>query len=511
MSTASTVKPKGYLRGALTPKRLSPSGSVTGGVPPSTPASVPLHHDPILRTSDKLVREKPIRQEITALEFFADTTRLAGTPYRASTRGVMTDPLTKPFEYAENVMDVLKARGYHPKGTGITLDGQTARQDFLALRSAMVTVLDSVDPVETAKIFDLDLAYATYNFDLNSIVFTMLSVLLRGSALAVYHSAARTYPFDGRALLLRLHFDVEGVQRGDRGRFMESMRALRIDERLDPTDTLQKLRTLGDEHRRLHPDFDNTALVDTLLVVLEKSADISPYEVPLYRNIISDLYTDNKPTFDTVVLRLRRAWSHEGVSRLSRCPPPPEPPSGGVGGSTSSGGARAAALRMRPVVPAEGKWEDSGGPYRNWVGTGRPCLVCYRVYGLTDIHQDTEGICPWSCKEAFTTGRAPATARSAPQRPPPPTTPSMRSFHPTGGGSLQFQELDKPIELLPLQDAIGLPDPDIDPAGAAVSFAGIDMDNDFPGYNEPPDFPSERRGPIWTGTSQFSMLLVSVT
>ena len=511
---ASSSKPKGYLRGALTPPQHSPNRSVSGGVPPATPApggvpptppaTLPIDPDPILRTSDKLVREKPLRREITPAEFFADTTALTGTPYRASTRGVHTEPLTKPFEYAENVMDVLKARGYQPKGAGITLDGPNARKDFLALRSAMVTVLDSVDPVETAKIFDMDLAYSTYNFDINSIVFTMLSVLLRGAALATYHSAARSYPFDGRALLLRLHFDIEGVQRGDRGRYMEAMRALRVDERVDPNDTLQQLRTLGDEHRRLHPDFDDEDLVDTLLVVLEKSADDSPYEIPLYQNIITTLYNNNRPTFDTVVLNIRRTWAREGASRAARLPA-----SGGAEQSSApAGGVRTAAFRMRPVVPADGKWEDSGGPYRQWVGSGRPCLVCYRVYGLTDVHQGTDGICPWSCVEAFSTGRAPKTSQAAPTRPEPPTRPALRSFRPSAAAtSLQHGELGEPVELLTLQETVNpAPEPGTSPPPALTSFAAIDEESDFPAFNvDIPPFPSERRGPVWDGQSDLPL------
>ncbi|KAK3266671.1 hypothetical protein CYMTET_24723 [Cymbomonas tetramitiformis] len=85
----------------------------------------------------------------------------------------------------------------------------------------MTAVLDSVDSVEVAKIFDLELAYASYHYDVNCIAFTMFSVLLRGSALAVYHTAAKRYPFDGRALLLRLHSEVEGIRRSDKGAYME--------------------------------------------------------------------------------------------------------------------------------------------------------------------------------------------------------------------------------------------------------------------------------------------------
>eukprot|EP00854_Cymbomonas_tetramitiformis_P010148 gene10148-biopygen10379 len=248
---------------------------------------------------------------------------------------MLVEPLTKSFEYAENVITVLKARGHQPKGsTGFSLDGDNAKSDFLALRSAMITVLKPLDIIETAKIFDLDLAYT----------------------LNVYNSTARQHPyFDGRALLLRLHFEVEGVQRGDRGRFMEDMRPLRLNEREGPQPTLDKLRELGDERRVYYNDFTDKDLVETFLVVIEKSTNVSPYEAPLYQHVIEDLSTAAAtPAFDTVVLRVRRIWQREGVSRLARFPSPTPPDSGGDGWTRrpASGGARAMALRAAYVQEA---------------------------------------------------------------------------------------------------------------------------------------------------------------
>ncbi|KAK3273033.1 hypothetical protein CYMTET_18706 [Cymbomonas tetramitiformis] len=198
----------------------------------------------------------------------------------------------------------------------------------------------------------------------------MLSVLLRGAALNVYNSTARQHPyFDGRALLLRLHFEVEGVQRGDRGRFMEDMRPLRLNEREGPQPTLDKLRELGDERRVYYNDFTDKDLVETFLVVIEKSTNVSPYEAPLYQHVIEDLSTAAAtPAFDTVVLRVRRIWQREGVSRLARFPSPTPPDSGGDGWTRrpASGGARAMALRAAYVQEAVGEWRTTGGPYRTW-------------------------------------------------------------------------------------------------------------------------------------------------
>ncbi|KAK3282348.1 hypothetical protein CYMTET_9906 [Cymbomonas tetramitiformis] len=103
-----------------------------------------------------------------------------------------------------------------------------------------------------------------------------------------------------------LHFDVEGVQCGDKGKFMEEMRALRIDDRVDPNPLLQSVCALADKHRRYHADFDDTTRVETILMVLEKSADASLYEVPLYQGIISDRYGIYKPSFVTLTHRIRR-------------------------------------------------------------------------------------------------------------------------------------------------------------------------------------------------------------
>ncbi|KAK3267617.1 hypothetical protein CYMTET_23839 [Cymbomonas tetramitiformis] len=70
--------------------------------------------------------------------------------------------------------------------------------------------------------------------------------------------------------------DVEGVHCGDKGRFMEEMRALCIDDRADPNPLLQYFRPPADhEHRRYHPDdFDDTARVETLLVVKASSEKV---------------------------------------------------------------------------------------------------------------------------------------------------------------------------------------------------------------------------------------------
>ncbi|KAK3280402.1 hypothetical protein CYMTET_11754 [Cymbomonas tetramitiformis] len=160
------------------------------------------------------------------------------------------------------------------------------------------------------------------------------------------------------------------------------------------------LRELGDEHRVYHNDFTDKDLVETFLVVLEKSTNVSPYEVSLYQHVIEDLNTAAvTPAFDTVALRVRRIWQREGVSRLARFPPPTPPDSGGDGWTRrpASGGARVMAIRAAYVQEAVGEWRTTGGPYRTWEETGKPCFVCYRTWGPTDVHAETKGLCPWVC------------------------------------------------------------------------------------------------------------------
>ncbi|KAK3249071.1 hypothetical protein CYMTET_41489 [Cymbomonas tetramitiformis] len=202
----------------------------------------------------------------------------------------------------------------------------------------MAAVLDSVDSVEAAEIFDLDLAYTAYHYDVNAIGFTML--------LSDYCPSGR--------------------------------------------------------------------------MVLEKSADTSPYEVTSYQGIISDLYGTYKPSFDTLTHRIRRVCFREGTSR-ARFPPHASNSDGVESIPPPSGGPRALALRTRAIPAAEGKWEeDTGGPYRTWNGQGRLCLVCFRVYGITDVHSDNTGLCSWVYNDAFSAGRAPFLAAPDPIVPDPP-------------------------------------------------------------------------------------------
>ncbi|KAK3255548.1 hypothetical protein CYMTET_35272 [Cymbomonas tetramitiformis] len=282
---------------------------------------------------------------------------------------------------------------------------------------------------------------------------------------------------------------------------MEEMRALRIDERKDPHAIISDYRRLGEEHRVYHADFSDSDLVWTFLVVLGKSADVSPYKVPLYQNIIEDLSTATvAPSFDTVALRVRRVWQREGTSRLARFPPPSVPDSAGDAWSKHpSGGVAAYAFKPRPVQKAVGEWQDTGGPYRAWEGSGRPCLVCHRMWGLTDPHADTNDLCPWTCASAYSTGRAPPTAKAPPPRPDPPSDPPKAestpqqpatfTFRPRVSADLLPDSLHVPTE--PATDDCPSVDDDEPVLTSAFAFAAGASDDDDACW------PALAESPVW--------------
>ncbi|KAK3241856.1 hypothetical protein CYMTET_48421 [Cymbomonas tetramitiformis] len=283
---------------------------------------------------------------------------------------------------------------------------------------------------------------------------------------------------------------------------MESMRSLRVDEREDPQHVIDKFRNLADKHRQYHTDFSDSAHVETFLVVLEKSADESPYEVPLYQSIIEDLYTnDYTPSFDTVALRVRRVWQRDGVSKLARFPTPSVPDSGGAGLS-KSGGAKAYSFRPKTVHPAVGDWASGPGPYRNWQGQGHPCLVCFRMWGLTDVHEASKGLCPYVCKAAFSDGRALPSACDPPPRPDPQHRAPAAAANPQQPASaFTFQlphdlaaalpdPLDQPAEVEPLDSLSTDDDEPFNPSLAMIAgYDEIDEDDE--------DWSAFAESPVW--------------
>ncbi|KAK3284991.1 hypothetical protein CYMTET_7380 [Cymbomonas tetramitiformis] len=175
-----------------------------------------------------------------------------------------------------------------------------------------------------SKILDLEHDYDFYHVVLNEIVFTVLPVVLRGTALALYTEAALSHPVDGRYILRRLRYEVEGVPDSDTDRFWEKMRATIIDENTDPALQLTAIRTLGDKHARLNVDYSEAKRVKDLWHILATSAKSSPFVTPLYVNIIRDLRSGTSFSFSTLCLRIRTVWREEkafATPAVSTAPP----------------------------------------------------------------------------------------------------------------------------------------------------------------------------------------------
>ncbi|KAK3272575.1 hypothetical protein CYMTET_19138 [Cymbomonas tetramitiformis] len=244
-------------------------------------------------------------------------------------------------------------------------------------------------------------------------------------------------------------YEVEGVPDPDVDRFWVKLRARAtvIDETLDPTPQLAIIRSLGDKHARLHPD-----------------------------------YGENKRVADLCLcLRVRTTWREESAyATLSHTPQAPgggyrpkaandRPPSANAFGSGSS-------YAVKPV----GKWaaQPPGSLVKKWVGTGFPCLVCFSMWALTDNHADTKGICPFMCKEAFGPDRAPDSAQPAGSRPAPPSAATIAHL------------ASPAAEQVPTDDVVvlGAPNPepvasfqtviaDLDPPDATSHEGGLDAED----------------------------------
>ncbi|KAK3258523.1 hypothetical protein CYMTET_32437 [Cymbomonas tetramitiformis] len=111
-------------------------------------------------------------------------------------------------------------------------------------------------------------------------------------------------------------------------------------------------------------------------------------------------------------------WQSEG--HLSRLSAPPSGAGGGGKGGGKGGDATFNSVQTRlNIVKPVGDWKPPPrhGRYLVWEGTGYPCISCFRLWGITDGHLSTKGVCPFSCTAAFAPGQAPAGAPAAPPRP----------------------------------------------------------------------------------------------
>ncbi|KAK3273072.1 hypothetical protein CYMTET_18675 [Cymbomonas tetramitiformis] len=97
------------------------------------------------------------------------------------------------------------------------------------------------------------------------------------------------------------------------------------------------------------------------------------------------------------------------------------PPGGGGGGYRSKKPVlNSVSFDRTPAysVKPGGEWwaKPPGALVKRWKGVGFPCIICFRLWGLTDSHPEPKGICLFTCKEAFSTNRAPDLALPAGSR-----------------------------------------------------------------------------------------------
>ncbi|KAK3257931.1 hypothetical protein CYMTET_32999 [Cymbomonas tetramitiformis] len=120
------------------------------------------------------------------------------------------------------------------------------------------------------------------------------------------------------------------------------------------------------------------------------------------------------------------------------------------------------------------------------------------MWGVTDAHPDTRGCCPYMCKEAFGSGRAPDTALPAGKRPPPPAfAAALATFQ-----AADCPAADPPVVPAPQADApadvapslhLACTDPDEvpeDPDDDADLHGLTGEDYDWPAFRETPWVPS---------------------
>ncbi|KAK3234186.1 hypothetical protein CYMTET_55554 [Cymbomonas tetramitiformis] len=352
----------------------------------------------------------------------------------------------------------------------------------------MTHVFGPISRDDVAKLLDLDNEYTDYHIVLNELVYAVLPTVLRSTALTLYEESVEVHPRDGRCALQRLRFHVEGIGDPDAHRFWVRLRAIILDETVDPAPQLAAFRTLADKHKKVHPQYSDADMVSDLYSVLRTSAAVSPHVAPLY----------------LVVLRLARPWGQRPL-HLRR--PHLAHRQGLPGGGGSGGGGKPTvgsmhALGWKKLAPPVGEWKPvRNARYLQWEGTGLVCVTCFRLWAVTTGHLDAEGVCPYSCSASFAPGRAPATAPTA--APPPPMSAWPPAPPPTPRAN-SLQALEPP----PLDDST-------QPGAVAmtVRFSGVDLcdeqsDEEVPDAAPPAfhavhdddgeeDWPAFRSSPVW--------------
>ncbi|KAK3270689.1 hypothetical protein CYMTET_20926 [Cymbomonas tetramitiformis] len=195
----------------------SPSNSTN-----TTPPPGPTRPRRIIAPTSLRSRPTALRPSPTPLQFFNDPTVLVSTPVEEGREDTYPEQLAYSFTYPSDLIAVLRAGGFNQK------DGDC---DF-------------------------------YHVVLNNILFTGLPVVIRGTALALYHEAARSHPGrGGRYVLQRLRCDGEGVPDSDPDRHWIKMRAVTLCEGKDPNPQLTVIPILGDKHARINTDYSEAKRV----------------------------------------------------------------------------------------------------------------------------------------------------------------------------------------------------------------------------------------------------------
>ncbi|KAK3275600.1 hypothetical protein CYMTET_16280 [Cymbomonas tetramitiformis] len=154
----------------------------------------------------------------TAFDYFNNPVVLVSTPVEEGREGEYAEHLSYAFKYSSDLITILKSGNYKEKAA-IFIDGDDPDTEFAVLLAALSHVLFPIAYTEVSKLLDLEHDFDFYhNVTLNELIFTILPVVLRGTALALYHEAARCHPTDGRFALQRQRYEVAGVPDPDRCR-----------------------------------------------------------------------------------------------------------------------------------------------------------------------------------------------------------------------------------------------------------------------------------------------------
>ncbi|KAK3287502.1 hypothetical protein CYMTET_4990 [Cymbomonas tetramitiformis] len=314
-------------------------------------------------------------------------------------------------------------------------------------------------------------------------------------------------------------------------RYWTQMRAIVLSETVDPAPQLATIRRLCERHRKVKPAYGDSDRVADLWHILAESAKKSPYYVtPLYLVVLRELRSGHAFTFDRLALRIRLAafgtkapLPHFRPSRnpaLGLAPPATAPrprlrsprlltPPAALPPWRS---ARRNSRRRR--LMGSGWVADSPTAlYKKWSGTGYPCAMWFRMWGVTDAHSGTRGACPYyACIEAFANDKHLESSKPAAPRPSlhpapagkasdsrpagnasapsadsdlGPAFQSVRLQLPAPGGANMIDPVDAAAPVVPMEDSAAPPLLD-EHVGASLAFQ--DEDTDLPPF---------RSSPVW--------------